>query len=214
MPFGRKLVEKRIAVLSSFPACPFHLRSKPEPAEPSIVAAVAITADNASRTHLYHIHSQGDRCLGIQQSVYPPACAHPNTYRKVVGTTPARGYALLGLALYTVKEMKKFGLAALVIIVLLIVGFIFATSSRTAVDIDPAVRMLGTQTPVKVKLDNSHGVRRVTAYVEQTAGDTRFTSTREPSSRLFSGATSSPARHRVHGGQEAGPRASRTARRV
>ena len=40
-------------------------------------------------------------------------------------------------------------------------------SSNTALTINPEVKIVGVTTPVTVKLSNPHGVRRISAYIEQ-----------------------------------------------
>src|SRR5262249_1222862 len=51
--------------------------------------------------------------------------------------------------------------------------------------IDPSVKVVGVTTPVGAQIDSPHGVRRVTAYLEQ--GGTRFPLMEQtsPSHRLF-----------------------------
>jgi murein DD-endopeptidase MepM/ murein hydrolase activator NlpD len=60
----------------------------------------------------------------------------------------------------------------LVLVAVIGVAALFFMSSNTAVTIDPAVKIVGTSTPVAVKIANPHGVRRVAAYIVQ--GGTRF----------------------------------------
>ena len=45
--------------------------------------------------------------------------------------------------------------------------FLLATSSKTGLNVGPAVKTIGISTPVTVTLTNAHGVRRVDAYLEQ-----------------------------------------------
>jgi murein DD-endopeptidase MepM/ murein hydrolase activator NlpD len=46
-------------------------------------------------------------------------------------------------------------------------GALFMMSSSTAVSVAPEVKTVGMSTPVTVHLDNPHGVRRVSAFLEQ-----------------------------------------------
>jgi murein DD-endopeptidase MepM/ murein hydrolase activator NlpD len=63
--------------------------------------------------------------------------------------------------------MKKLVLLLPILILVLIPVILFFISSSAAVRIDPAVRVLGTETPVKVQVTAPHGTRRVAAYIEQ-----------------------------------------------
>jgi hypothetical protein len=54
-----------------------------------------------------------------------------------------------------------------VVIVAIAAGALLVLSDSTAVGIDPPVKTVGVATPVKVALTNPHGVRRISAYLEQ-----------------------------------------------
>ena len=60
------------------------------------------------------------------------------------------------------------------VVLLAIVGTIvlFFVSSGSAVSIDPASKIVGLSTPVNVRIANPHGVRRISAAIEQ--GGARF----------------------------------------
>ena len=58
----------------------------------------------------------------------------------------------------------------LVLVILAGFGLLFGTSSETALTVNPPVTAVGTETPVKVQIANPHGVRHVTAWLEQVFG--------------------------------------------
>jgi murein DD-endopeptidase MepM/ murein hydrolase activator NlpD len=65
---------------------------------------------------------------------------------------------------------------ALVIIILLVIALpvsLLLVSNGTELKIDPPVPAIGTSTPVQVRVDNPHGIRRFTAIIEQNG--TRYT---------------------------------------
>jgi hypothetical protein len=65
---------------------------------------------------------------------------------------------------------------ALVIIILLVIALpvsLLLVSNGTELKIDPPVTAIGTSTPVQVRVDNPHGIRRFTAIIEQNG--TRYT---------------------------------------
>jgi murein DD-endopeptidase MepM/ murein hydrolase activator NlpD len=72
-----------------------------------------------------------------------------------------------------------------VIVAVVAIASLLMLSSSPAVKIDPPVKMVGVTTPVGVQIASSHGVRRVTAYLDQ--GGTRFPLLEQtsPSHRLF-----------------------------
>src|SRR6516165_6652882 len=78
----------------------------------------------------------------------------------------------------------KLVIALVILAVVGIAGLLFL-SSRPTVKIDPQVKVVGVTTPVAAQIASPHGVRRVTAYLEQ--GWTRFPLMEQtsPSHRLF-----------------------------
>ena len=58
-------------------------------------------------------------------------------------------------------------------------------SSHTAVSIAPAVSSVGIATPVTVRLENPHGVRRVQAYIDQNGAQYPLMDSSEPAHRLL-----------------------------
>ena len=74
-----------------------------------------------------------------------------------------------------------------VLLALLLLPFIFllATSTTPAVRIDPVVKMIGMETPVKLQIENSHGIRRAAASIEQNGKSYPVYERSEPSRRFF-----------------------------
>jgi hypothetical protein len=68
-----------------------------------------------------------------------------------------------------VEKLKAIlGLLFLAVVAVLVAAFaILGRSSNTALSVNPAVKFVGMTTPVTVHLTNPHGVRRVSAFLEQ-----------------------------------------------
>jgi murein DD-endopeptidase MepM/ murein hydrolase activator NlpD len=82
--------------------------------------------------------------------------------------------------------MKK--LVVLFIPAILVVGalvVLLAASSGTSITMDPRVQVVGTDTPVAVRLENAHGVRNVTAAIEQDGKRYTLLDRSRPSHRIF-----------------------------
>ncbi len=76
---------------------------------------------------------------------------------------------------------------AILILVILAAGFamtLAVLSDHTAVSITPAVQTVGVATPVTVRVQNPHGVRRVHAYLEQNGTQYPLLDASSPSHRL------------------------------
>src|SRR5437763_15619670 len=58
-------------------------------------------------------------------------------------------------------------------------------SGHSAVAISPPVSSVGVSTPVSVKVEHPHGVRRVRAYIEQNGAQSPLLDTSEKSTRLL-----------------------------
>ncbi|MCL5745002.1 MAG: M23 family metallopeptidase [Acidobacteria bacterium] len=58
-------------------------------------------------------------------------------------------------------------LASLIALVIVVVVVLFGLSGGTHLSVQPAVKAVGMATPVKLRMENPHGVRRITAWVEQ-----------------------------------------------
>ena len=75
-----------------------------------------------------------------------------------------------------------------VVFVCLIVAIAIALvvlSTGTTLTVSPVIRQIGISTPVSVQLANPHGVRRVTAYIEQNGVEYRVYQLKEPSHWIF-----------------------------
>ncbi len=79
--------------------------------------------------------------------------------------------------------MKKIAvlLVGLLVVALSILLFI---SSRSTLKFEPAVRFIGANTPVKVQIANPHGVRRITAVLEQDGKRYPIFEQTQPSARV------------------------------
>lgn len=101
--------------------------------------------------------------------------------------------------------MKK----VLLVLLVLALGaplLLWTLSSETAVTIDPPVRVIGTETPVQVRVANPHGVRRVTAEIEQDGNRYKVFETDEPAHRfLFLGKNEPPRVVKFAAGRKAAP---------
>ena len=77
--------------------------------------------------------------------------------------------------------------AVLLFVFLAVVGTIFLLvgSSKTEVNVTPAVNTIGISTPVTVRLNNPHGVRRVDAYLEQNGARYPVYEERQPSTWIL-----------------------------
>src|SRR5436190_1112674 len=62
---------------------------------------------------------------------------------------------------------------------------LFAMSNHTDLSLATPVKVIGVSTPVAVKLANPHGVRRVSAYLEQNGARYPVYEESLPSKRLF-----------------------------
>ncbi len=76
-------------------------------------------------------------------------------------------------------------IVALVVLFVAAIGGLLVLSSHTAVNVSPPVQSIGVSTPVTVHLDNPHGVRRVSAYLEQNGARYPVYEQSFPSRRLL-----------------------------
>ena len=74
---------------------------------------------------------------------------------------------------------------AVVLLVVIGVATLFFTSTNTTLTIAPEVKVVGATTPVSAKVANPHGVRRITAYIEQGGARTALTEVKTPAHRFF-----------------------------
>src|SRR3974390_2106586 len=83
-------------------------------------------------------------------------------------------------------------------IILAPVLLLIALSTHSQLQFDPQPKAIGQSTPVKIKVANPHGIRHVTAWVEQDGARTQVFETSNPSTRLFFfGSHEPPARVRL-----------------
>jgi murein DD-endopeptidase MepM/ murein hydrolase activator NlpD len=76
-------------------------------------------------------------------------------------------------------------LAIVAIVVVLPAIVLFALSSRSNVQFDPAPKMIGPATPLKLKVANPHGVRHVRVVIEQGGVRTQVYESSLPATRLL-----------------------------
>lgn len=81
--------------------------------------------------------------------------------------------------------MKKTFLPILVPILVFVPVILLFLSSTPSVRIDPAVHVLGAETPVKLQVNAPHGARRITAYLEQNNNRYRVFESTQPAARFW-----------------------------
>jgi murein DD-endopeptidase MepM/ murein hydrolase activator NlpD len=91
--------------------------------------------------------------------------------------------------------MKKLIVVVLALAVFAGVGANYFLSATPAVKLDPAVRALGMESPVRVEVASPHGIRRVTAWVEQGGKRYPVYEKTEPSRRVSLFRQNEPPRH-------------------
>lgn len=82
--------------------------------------------------------------------------------------------------------MSRLTIAALIVLFILLLPIIllFALSGHTQVQFEPQPKAIGPSTTVKLKASNSHGLRRVTAWVEQDGVRALVFETTKPARRF------------------------------
>lgn len=75
----------------------------------------------------------------------------------------------------------------IVVVSVVVIGIVslFVMGGHTALSINPAVKTVGIATPVTVQASNPHGVRHITAYLEQDGARTALLDQSTPSTRIF-----------------------------
>jgi murein DD-endopeptidase MepM/ murein hydrolase activator NlpD len=81
--------------------------------------------------------------------------------------------------------MKKIAVVILFIVVVLPVLLLLVISSTPSITLPPAITAIGQSTPLPIMVHDSHGVRTVTAYVEQNGTRYKAAELSEPSRRIF-----------------------------
>ncbi len=74
---------------------------------------------------------------------------------------------------------------AVVSLIIVLTISLVVMSNHTALSMTPAVKVVGIATPVAVTLTNPHGVRHVTAWLEQNGARFPIYEDRSPASRIF-----------------------------
>ncbi len=82
-------------------------------------------------------------------------------------------------------DKKVKALATLIFVAIAAVIVLFSMSGGTVLSVQPQVNAIGMTTPVKVRVENPHGVRRVTAWVEQNGERQKVFEQDAPARRLF-----------------------------
>src|SRR5580700_11228805 len=97
--------------------------------------------------------------------------------------------------------------AILALVSILIVGAIalFVMSGHTTMSLTPPVKTIGVSTPVTVKAFNSHGERRLTAYIEQDGARSPLFAQASPATRFFWVPHVSPRPYMYGGGKTKAP---------
>ena len=83
------------------------------------------------------------------------------------------------------------------ILVLVLIGpllLLLFLSSTPSIEFDPAVAVIGAATPVKVRIADSHGVRKMTAFVEQNGNRYPVYEASVPARRFLFWTSSQPAK--------------------
>ena len=91
------------------------------------------------------------------------------------------------------QVFKKFILPALALVLMLPIAILYIRSATPAVEIDPGTVAVGTATPVRLKVVNPHGIRQLTATLEQGGQRYIVHDQRYPSHRILF-ANNEPAR--------------------
>ena len=63
--------------------------------------------------------------------------------------------------------MKVILIIIVVLLIIAVPGYIFLSGTSTAIDVNPAVKIIGVDTPVHVHLVNKHGTKSINVNVEQ-----------------------------------------------
>ena len=95
-------------------------------------------------------------------------------------------------------------IAAVLLVVIAIVSLL-VMSGHTALTVNPAVKVIGVSTPVSVTLTNPHGVRHVSAWLEQGGARYPLFDERSSSSRIFWSRHQSPRNVSFEAGKNKAP---------
>jgi murein DD-endopeptidase MepM/ murein hydrolase activator NlpD len=79
----------------------------------------------------------------------------------------------------------KILLVVILLLLIIVPGSLLLMSNGTELKLDPPVTAIGGLTPIQVQIDNPHGVRRITAIIEQKGSRYTVFDYRETSHRLL-----------------------------
>lgn len=79
----------------------------------------------------------------------------------------------------------KYLIIAVAALLLLFPLSLFLASDATAIKVNPAVTVIGQETPVRLEITNPHGVREVAAHIEQNGQSFAMPAHTRPSHRIF-----------------------------
>ncbi|HWE48874.1 MAG TPA: M23 family metallopeptidase [Bryobacteraceae bacterium] len=102
--------------------------------------------------------------------------------------------------------MKVALLAVLIMVVIAFPVSLFSWSTWTTITVDPPVKIIGFQTPVRIHLDNSHGERTVKVDLEQDGKTYNLSTEVQPAKHfVFSHGNAAPRDLTVKAGKQAVP---------
>jgi len=81
--------------------------------------------------------------------------------------------------------VKRILLALLLVVLIGPPLLLLLLSTAPKVELDPTISAIGTSTPVKVRITDPHGVRHISAWVEQNGSRYQVYDQSRPSTRLF-----------------------------
>jgi murein DD-endopeptidase MepM/ murein hydrolase activator NlpD len=90
--------------------------------------------------------------------------------------------------------MKKLVPILLLLLVVAGAGANWLMSAKPTVRLSPAVKAVGQETPVRLEVESPHGIRRVTAWIEQNGKRHQVHEQTEPARRLSMFRSAEPAR--------------------
>jgi murein DD-endopeptidase MepM/ murein hydrolase activator NlpD len=79
----------------------------------------------------------------------------------------------------------KILLVVILLLVMIVPGALLLLSNGTEIRLDPPVTAIGSLTPIQVQIDNPHGVRRITAIIEQNGSRYTVFDSQETAHRLL-----------------------------
>ncbi|HME09301.1 MAG TPA: M23 family metallopeptidase [Bryobacteraceae bacterium] len=89
--------------------------------------------------------------------------------------------------------MRNIILIVVAAVIVLPILLLLILSSKPALDLDPALKALGPATPVKVHASDAHGIRELTAFLEENGQRIPLFEVKQPAHRVFFFAHEKPA---------------------